>query len=102
LPFWAPFVGAFGCFLTGSATVSNLMFGNFFNLASLAIGLDATKILSLALVGAAAGNMTGLADILAAEAVVGMKNEERGVLKGVIIPCLIYLVLVGIIGILLV
>lgn len=76
------------------------MFGNFLNIASLAIGLGAFKILALALVGAAAGNMTALADILAAEAVVGLKNQERGVLRGVIVPCLIYLLIVAVIGLL--
>lgn len=100
LPFWAPFIGAFGSFITGSATISNIMFGNFLNFAAQAINMDAAKILALALVGGAAGNMTALADILATETVIGLKNQERAVLKGVIVPCLIYLVLIGIIGLL--
>jgi L-lactate permease len=78
------------------------MFGGFLDFASQAINMDAAKILALALVGGAAGNMTALADMLAAEAVVGLKNQERAVLKGVIIPCLIYLTLIGIIGLLMV
>jgi lactate permease len=102
LPFWAPFIGAFGSFITGSATISNIMFGNFLNFASQAINMDAAKILALALVGGAAGNMVALADMLAAETVVGLKNKERAILKGVIIPCLIYLILAGIIGLLIV
>ena len=102
LPFWAPFVGAFGGFLTGSVTISNIMFGNFLTTASFALGIASAKILALALVGGAAGNMIGLADILAAESVVGLKNKERAVLKGVIIPCLIYVALAGIIGMIIV
>jgi len=98
LPFWAPFIGAFGSFLTGSITISNLMFGNFLNTAGNAIKLNASKILALEAVGAAAGNMIALADILSAETVVGLKNEEKKILKEVIIPCLIYVTLVGIIG----
>lgn len=100
LPFFAPIVGAFGAFITGSATVSNLMFGHFLHLASKVQHLDVSKILALELVGAAAGNMIALADILAAEAIVGLKNQERKVLKGVIVPCAIYLLLVGLVGIL--
>ena len=42
--------------------------------------------------------MIALADILTAEAVTGTKNGEVGVLKGVIVPCLIYLSILGIIG----
>lgn len=98
LPFWAPFIGMFGSFLTGSATISNLMFGNFLARSAVDLGLNVDKILALALVGGAAGNMIALADIIAAEAVVGLKNEERKVLGGVIIPCFIYILLIGIIG----
>lgn len=43
---------------------------------------------------------TTLADIIVAEAVVGLKNKTRYVLKGVIIPCLIYVIIVGLIGLL--
>jgi len=98
LPLWAPIIGAFGSFLTGSATISNLMFGNFLAVSAKDLGFGVDKILALALVGGAAGNMIALADIIAAEAVVGLKNEERKVLKGVIVPCVIYIVLVGAIG----
>jgi len=42
--------------------------------------------------------MVALADILAAEAVARVKNYERKILKGVIVPCLIYLSLVALIG----
>jgi lactate permease len=100
LPFLAPFVGASGSFLTGSATVSNIMFGNFLNTASKVMDFDAAKILALGLVGAAAGNMIALADIITAEAVVGLHNKTRFVLKGVIVPCLVYLFVVGFIGLL--
>ena len=100
LAFWSPFIGAFGAFITGSATISNIMFGSFLNTAAVIMNLAAGKILALALVGASAGNMIALADILSAEAVVGLRNQERRVLKGVIVPCLICLLIAGLIGIL--
>lgn len=102
LPLWAPIVGAFGNFLTGSATISNILFGSFLSAAAQVLSLPATKILALALVGAAAGNMIALADILAAETVVRIKNRERDVLKGVFIPCLIYVLLTGVLGMLII
>jgi len=98
LPLTAPLVGAFGNFLTGSATVSNVMFGQFFFNAASKIETNTTLILALELVGAAAGNMVALADILPAQAVVGIKNKEKEVLKVVIIPCLIYVALTALIG----
>ena len=100
LPLWAPIIGAFGSFITGSATVSNLMFGNILAMVAGDVGLNISKILALALVGAAAGNMIALADMMAAEAVVGLKNMEVKVLKGVIVPCLIYVLIVGLAGLL--
>jgi len=102
LPFYAPLIGAFGGFLTGSVTVSNIMFGNFIYTAGVALNFNVDKVLALELVGGAVGNMVALADILATEAVVGLKNKEREVVKGVIIPCVIICILIGIMGILLV
>ena len=100
LPLIAPIIGAFGSFLTGSATVSNIMFGDILQSTSLVIGLNGAIILSLQLVGAAAGNMISLADILPAQAVVGIRGQEREIIKQVIVPCAIYFLLVGIIGML--
>lgn len=101
LPFFAPFISAFGSFITGSATVSNIMFGNFFNTAASFLGINVAIILSLAVVGASIGNMIALSNMLAGQAVLGLKNQERQILKGVFIPCLLFLVIIGIIGLIL-
>jgi lactate permease len=101
LPVFAPIIGAFGSFLTGSATVSNIMFGGILSDSASVLGVDSAIILSLQLVGAAAGNMIALADILPAQAVVGLEGQERKVIKNVITPCLIYVILVAIVGLLL-
>jgi lactate permease len=102
LPLISPVLGAFGSFMTGSATLSNIMFGGILAKAAVDVGAASAIILSLELVGAAAGNMVSLADILPAMAVVGIKGKEREVLKRVVIPCLIYVTLVGILGFLVV
>jgi lactate permease len=98
LPLFTPFIGAFGAFMTGSVTVSNIMFGHLFNMAATNLSLNTSVVLALGVVGAAAGNMIALADILTAEAVTGTKNGEVSVLRGVIVPCLILLLILGIIG----
>jgi lactate permease len=100
LPFIAPFIGAFGAFITGSATISNILFGNAVALASSTLSLATAKVVAVLSVGAAAGNMIALADILAAETVAGLKNHELQVIRGVAVPCFIYLALVGVIGML--
>lgn len=99
-PFFTPFIGAFGALMTGSVTVSSIMFGNLFNMAAINLNIYPSAVLALGVVGAGIGNMIALADILTAEAVTGVKNSERKVLKGVIIPCLILLSIVGLIGLL--
>lgn len=98
LPFLIPFAGAFGALMTGSVTTSNVMFGALFNTAAMNMSLDAGIVLSLLVVGAGIGNMVALADILTAEAVVGEKNIERKIVKGVLVPCLICLFIVGVMG----
>lgn len=95
LAFFAPFIGAFGAFITGSITVSNIMFGNLFKTASENLGLNTSLVLASGLVGAAAGNMIALADLLVAETVAGLGDKTKEILKGVIVPCLIYITLVG-------
>lgn len=100
LPLIAPFAGAFGSFVTGSVTIANIMFGNFLSVAAQTLGMSVGFILALALVGGAIGNMVALADMVTGEAVVGVKNKERDILKLVILPCLLCLALVGIVGML--
>jgi len=98
LPFLAPFAGAFGSFVSGSVTISNILFGNFLASASTVIKMDTAKILGLQVAGAAAGNMIALADILTAQAVAGIKSKEIEILKRIILPCLVYVTLVGLVG----
>ena len=98
LPLFAPIIGAFGSFITGSTTISNIMFGSFLKKAAESAGYGVSLILALQLVGAAAGNMISLADVLPAQAVVGLSGKEREVIKKVLLPCLIYTGLVGIVG----
>lgn len=100
LPVIAPFVGALGSFITGSATVSNLMFAPSLYSSSLLAGFDPIKILALALVGAGAGNMIALADVLVAITVVGVKAQLRKILFSLLPFCLIFLTLVALAGLL--
>lgn len=101
LPFATPFIGAFGALISGSVTISNILFGNILAQAGSFYHVGVSKILALQVSGAATGNMIALADIIAAEAVVGLKNKTRLVLRGVIGPCLVCLSILGIMGLIL-
>lgn len=101
LPIISPLIGAFGSFIAGSATVSNILFGNFQNSAAAALGYNTNLILALQLVGAGIGNMIALTNIIAAQATVKLKNKEIEILRLVIVPFLIYILTAGLIGLIL-
>ena len=75
-PFFAPTIGAIGAFLAGSNTVSNLMLSQFqFETANL-LELSGVLIVAAQSVGAAAGNMIAIHNVVAASATVGLLGKE--------------------------
>ncbi|MEB0135339.1 L-lactate permease [Actimicrobium sp. CCC2.4] len=96
-PFFAPSVGALGAFIAGSNTVSNLMMAQFqFDTAQL-IGVSGAMLVASQAVGAAAGNMIAIHNVVAASATVGMLGREGQVIRMTIIPTIYYLVMTGLI-----
>ena len=94
-PFFAPAVGALGAFIAGSNTVSNLMLAQFqFDTAQL-IGVSGAMLVATQAVGAAAGNMIAIHNVVAASATVGLLGREGAVLRMTIIPTIYYLVMAG-------
>ncbi len=97
-PFFSPAVGALGAFIAGSNTVSNLMLSQFqFNTAGL-LGLSGALMVALQSVGAAAGNMIAIHNVVAASATVGLLGREGITLRKTMLPTLYYLILAGSIG----
>lgn len=97
-PLFAPAVGALGAFIAGSNTVSNLMLAQFqFNTAEL-LGVSGALMVALQSVGAAAGNMIAIHNVVAASATVGLLGREGVTLRKTILPTLYYITLAGIIG----
>jgi len=101
-PFFAPMIGAIGTFVSGSATVSNIMFASFqFGVAEQA-GFAVTTILSLQSIGSSIGNMIAVANIVPAITIAGALGRE-GLVLGRLIPLAIgYLGVVGGIGLIVV
>lgn len=97
-PFFAPAIGALGAFIAGSNTVSNLMFGLFqFGVAE-RLAVPTTIMVALQAVGAAAGNMIAIHNVVAASATVGYLGKEGLVIRKTIIPTLYYIIVVGLMG----
>lgn len=97
-PFFAPMTGALGAFIAGSNTVSNLMFSAFqFGVAE-RLAMSTVMIVALQAVGAAAGNMVAIHNVVAASATVGLLGKEGETLRKTILPTVYYLLVVGLLG----
>lgn len=97
-PFISPFIGALGSFVSGSNTISNLLFGGFQYSAADALGFSRTVIVSLQAVGGAIGNMIAIHNIVAVAAVVGITGKEGLIIRKNLLPALIYSTAAGLLG----
>jgi len=97
-PLFAPSIGALGAFIAGSNTVSNLMFSLFQFGVATSLALPSALIVALQAVGAAAGNMIAIHNVVAASATVGLLGQEGNVLRKTIFPTAYYVALVGLLG----
>jgi lactate permease len=101
-PMFAAFVGGLGAFITGSNTVSDMLFGLFqWDMAG-QLGISRTVIVSAQAAGGAMGNMICIHNIVAVCTVVGLVNREGDILKKTFWPFLIYGLVVGIVATILV
>lgn len=95
-PFFAPFVGALGSFLSGSATVSNLIFSGLAYDIAISGNLSTVNLLAVQTVGASVGNMVALHNIVAALAIAGLSEAKtHEVIKANVLPALVLLFFIG-------
>jgi lactate permease len=95
-PFFAPSVGALGAFLAGSNTVSNLMLSQFQFSVAEGLGLSGALMVAGQSVGAAAGNMIAIHNVVAASATVGLLGREGATLRITLLPTIYYVSLAGV------
>ena len=95
-PLFASFVGGLGSFITGSNTVSDLLFAEFQWGVATQLNLPRQIIVAAQAAGGAMGNMICIHNIVAACAVVGLSGMEGQILKKTVWPFLLYGTVVGI------
>jgi lactate permease len=95
-PFFAPFIGALGTFLTGSDTSSNILLGELQRQTALKIGANVTWITASNTAGATAGKMISPQSISVAASTVGLEKEESEIIRTTIFFCLGYVAALGI------
>lgn len=97
-PLVAPMIGALGAFLAGSNTVSNMMFSQFQFGVATNLGLSTALIVAVQAIGAAAGNMVAIHNVVAASATVSLLGREGATLRKTIWPTLYYVLATGLIA----
>lgn len=97
-PLLAPSVGALGAFIAGSNTVSNMMLSQFqFGVAE-TLGISGALIVAVQAIGAAAGNMVAIHNVVAASATVGLLGREGSTLRKTVWPTFYYVLFTGLIA----
>ncbi len=94
-PFFAPTVGAIGAFLAGSNTVSNLMLSQYQYSVAQALAVSGATMVAAQSIGAAAGNMIAIHNVVAASATVGVLGREGQTLRRTVLPTIYYCALTG-------
>ena len=95
---FAGVTGALGAFIAGSNTVSNLMFAAFQHGVAARLAISSSMIVALQAVGAAAGNMIAIHNVVAASATVGLLGREGATLRKTVLPMIYYLTVIGVLG----
>jgi lactate permease len=97
-PLAAPFVGALGAFMTGSATNSNVLFGALQQETAGLLGLSATLILAAQAAGGALGSVLAPAKVIVGCSTVGLGGDEGTVIGRMLVVGLIPVAVVALIA----
>ncbi len=100
-PAVASYIGGLGAFITGSNTVSDMLFANFQWDVAQQLGFNVKQSIAIVAAqgaGGAAGNMICIHNIVAACAVLGLIGREGQILRLTIWPFLLYTIPVGIVA----
>ena len=95
-PLLSPFIGVLGCFMTGSNTASNVMFGALQMETAKGLGVSTVLISAAQSVGGSLGSIVAPAKVLIGAVVVGLTGREGEVMGRAIPYCLVLVLLVGI------
>ncbi|WP_214696326.1 MULTISPECIES: L-lactate permease [unclassified Exiguobacterium] len=100
-PLVAPWIGALGAFVSGSATFSNMMFSSLTTNVAESVGINETLALSMQMAGANAGNMICVLNVVAVASVAGLLGKEGTIIRYTLMPMIYYVTATGIIGLIL-
>jgi lactate permease len=96
-PFFSPFLGWLGVFLTGSDTSSNALFCSLQNVTAQQIGVNETLLVAANTTGGVTGKMISPQSIAVACAAVGLVGKESDLFRFTVKHSLLFAVVIGII-----
>jgi lactate permease len=94
--FVSPFIGVLGTFISGSNTVSNILFSSLQFQTAVLLEYPPILITALQVVGGGIGNMICINNIVAVSATVGVVGMGGMIVRKNFVPAVIYSVAVGI------
>ena len=89
-PLISPLLGVLGAFVSGSCTVSGILFGPLQFTTALRLGLHPASIIALQMAGGAIGNMICIHNVVAVSSTTNAAGEEGRIISGNLLPCLLY------------
>ncbi len=97
-PIFSPFIGLLGCFVTGSNTNANVLFGALQRDVAVLLRQSPAIAAALQTTGASLGSMVAPAKVLVACATAGLQGREGEVMRVALKYCLPMTLLVGLLG----
>lgn len=97
-PLAAPFIGGLGSFIAGSSTFSNMMFSGFQAAVAEHAGFPLALTVAVQMIGANAGNMIAVSNVVAAASVVNLSGREGQIIRFTLGPMLLYCAAAGVLA----
>ncbi|WP_374721446.1 L-lactate permease [Peribacillus tepidiphilus] len=95
-PFFSPFLGWLGVFITGSDTSANLLFGNLQKITATSVGMDPILAVAANSSGGVTGKMISPQSIAVACAAVGLAGKESDLFRFTVKHSLFLVTIIGI------
>ncbi len=92
-PLIVPPLGVFGAFVSGSCTVSGILFAPLEFRTAQILALPTASIVALQMAGGAVGNMICIHNVVAVSSTTGAVGSEGKIISMNILPCAVYVVL---------
>ena len=94
----SPFIGALGSFMSGSNTVSNILFSSLQYETALLLDLPTAIVVALQVVGGGIGNMVCINNIVAVCSILMLDKSEGLILKRTVVAMVVYGVIAGLVS----